>query len=169
PWYFTNIGLAFSFERRHAEAREAYLLALSYSYGDIVATLNFADVELILGNQAAAQALYGSVLRTLKDNEPASGPTPEDRLVEAQCLARLGLADEAREAVRLAMRQQPDDSQLLYKASLVHALLGDHETSLAFARSALDHDLSPRWFSVSAFDELRTDPGFQGLLGSSFR
>jgi tetratricopeptide (TPR) repeat protein len=164
--HFTNLGVVRSLRRRYPQAREAYGRALELQPADVNATLNLADSERSLGNGIAAKALYGAVLKRLDDREAASSLRPEERMIQAQCLAHLGRAGEATRAVRQALDQSPDDPQLLHQAALVHSVLSDLETAGRYARAALDRGVQPRWFAVTAFDRLRREAGFQALLAA---
>lgn len=143
--YFTNLGLALSFQRRYQEAKEAYDRALDLKPGDVVTLLNLADAERSLGNKTAAKGFYGSILKQLKEGEHLN--------VQAQCFAHLGQQEKARKAVRRALQQQPDDPQFLYEASLVFSALGNREEALEHAKLALDGGIPKRLFSVSPFDD----------------
>jgi hypothetical protein len=78
-------------------------------------------------------------------------------MTQAHCLARLGRTGEAGTAVRRALGERPGDPQLLHRASLVHALIGDVETAVRYAKAALDGGIQPRFFADPAFDPLRRE------------
>lgn len=162
--YFTNLGVARLLRRRYREAKEAYGRALELQPGDITTTANLADAEWSLGNRVAAKALYGAVLRRLEESEAASRLQPAERMIQAQCLARLGRTTEAGTAVRRALAERPGDPQLLHQAALVHALLGEVETAVSYAKAALDGGVQPRFFADAAFDPLRSEAGFRALF-----
>ncbi|HEX5716262.1 MAG TPA: protein kinase [Thermoanaerobaculia bacterium] len=154
---YTNLGAVRLLRRRYPEAKEALGRALELQPGDITTTANLADAEWNLGNRVAAKALYGAVLRRLADSEAASRLPPEERMTQAHCLARLGRTGEAGTAVRRALGERPGDPQLLHRASLVHALIGDGETAVTYAKAALDGGIQPRFFADPAFDPLRRE------------
>ena len=164
--YFTNLGVVRLLRRRYPEAKEAFGRALELQPGDINATANLADAEWNLGNRVAAKALYGAVLRRIEDSEAVSRLQPEKRMIQAQCLARLGRTEEAGTAVRRALAERPGDPQLLHQASLVYAFLGDAETTVRYVKAALDGGVHPRFFADAAFDPLRSDAGFEALLAA---
>ncbi|HEX6862421.1 MAG TPA: tetratricopeptide repeat protein, partial [Thermoanaerobaculia bacterium] len=164
--YFTNLGFVRLLRRRYPEAKEAFGRALELQPGHVTATSNLADVEWSLGNRVAAKALYGAVLRRLADSEAASRLQPEERMIQAQCLARLGRAEEAGTAVRQALGERPGDPQLLRQASLAYVLTGDIETAVRYAKAALDGGVQPRFFADAAFDPLRREAGFEALLAA---
>ncbi len=154
---YTNLGAVRLLRRRYPEAKEALGRALELQPGEITTTANLADAEWNLGNRVAAKALYGAVLRRLADSEAASRLQPEERMTQAHCLARLGRTGEAGTAVRRALGERPGDPQLLHRASLVHALIGDVETAVRYAKAALDGGIQPRFFADPAFDPLRRE------------
>lgn len=164
--HFSNLGLIRLLRRRYPQAREAYGRALELQPADVNATLNLADSERSLGNEVAAKALYGAVLKRLDDREAASGLRSNELMIQAQCLAHLGRRGEAREAVLRALGQSPEDPQLLHQAALVHSVLGDLEMAGSYAKAALDRGVQPRWFALTAFDPLRREAGFQALLAA---
>ncbi|HWN42011.1 MAG TPA: tetratricopeptide repeat protein, partial [Thermoanaerobaculia bacterium] len=165
--YFTNLGFVRLLRRRYPEAKVAFGRALELQPGDITATANLADAEWSLGNRVAAKALYGAVLRRLEDSEAASRLQPEERMIQAHCLARLGRTGEARTAVRRALGERPGDPRLLHQASLVHALIGDAETAVRYAKAALDGGIQPRFFADPAFDPLQREisPAVRSAVG----
>jgi tetratricopeptide (TPR) repeat protein/predicted Ser/Thr protein kinase len=162
--FFTNLGIARALLGRHEEAIAAYRQALALEPGHIYATLNLADSELALGLREEAEDHYRKVLRQLERNRPPGGLPPDDSMVEAQCLARLGRTSQAVEAAQRSLRQSPDDPDILYAAALVYALVGDHASAVVNARNAIAKGMQPRFFHVPAFDGLRQDPEIQPLL-----
>lgn len=162
--HYNNLGLARMLLGRPAKAVEAYRQALELAPGHVAVLLNLADAELDLGHAAEAQDLYSQVLAQLEANEAASPLSPVDRMVKAQCLARLGRRREAVAQAQQTLRDSPGDPQVSYLASLVYALAGDRASALVNAEQALDKGVQPRWLTLSAFDSVREDPDFQALL-----
>lgn len=162
--HYTNLGLARMLLGRPAEAVEAYREALELEPGHIAVLFNLADAELELGNREEARDLYGQVLARLEESEASAGLAPRDRLIVAQCLARLGRIREAVAQVQRALQDGAGDPEVAYLASLVYALAGERASALVNAEAALRSGVQPRWFSLSAFEGLREDPDFQALL-----
>jgi tetratricopeptide (TPR) repeat protein/predicted Ser/Thr protein kinase len=162
--HYTNLGLARMLLGRPAEAVEAYRKALELAPGHVAVLLNLADAELDLGRESEARSLYREALARLEESEASAGLSPVDRMVKAQCLARLGRRREAVAQAQRTLRDGSEEPEVLYLASLVYALAGDRSSSLVNAEMALDKGVQPRWFTLSAFNSLRGDPDFQALL-----
>jgi tetratricopeptide (TPR) repeat protein len=162
--YYTNLGQARSLRGHYKEAEKAYSAALEIDPGHVIVMLNLADTELDLGNRTSAEALYGAVLQSLEDTRGGASLPPQEEMMKAQCLARLGRSAEARESARNALSRAPRDAQRLFEAALVHSVIGDRSAALGYAKDAVSRGMRPRWFQVSAFEPLRQEPGFQALL-----
>ncbi len=160
----TNLGLARALLGRQEEAVAAYRQALALSPGHVAVLLNLADAELALGRKDEARSHYSEALARLEQTEPATGLSPQDRMIQAQCLAHLGRAGEAVEQTQGVLRQSGDDPDILCQASLVYALVGDRASALVNARIALDKGVQPRWFTLPAFGSFRADPELRILL-----
>ncbi|MES1240555.1 MAG: protein kinase, partial [Acidobacteriota bacterium] len=135
--YFTNLGLASWLRGHYRNAAEAFRKAHDIDVGHTIVSLNLANAELDLGNRADAEALYGNVLRILEETRSGADLSPQEELMKAQCLARLGnagFAEKAREAARRALSQAPGDAQRLYEAALVYSLIGDLKSAVSCAR-----------------------------------
>jgi serine/threonine-protein kinase len=165
--YFTSLGQARSLQGRYKEAEEAYSRAQDIDVGHKIVALNLADTEWDLGHRTAAKGLYGALLKRLEGTRNGAALSPQEEMMKAQCLARLGYADKAREAARQALSKPPEDAQRLFEAALVYSVIGDRAIALGYVKASLDHGMAPRWFqNTSAFDSLRRGPELQALLGS---
>jgi eukaryotic-like serine/threonine-protein kinase len=161
--FYTNLGLARSLLGRHEEAVEAYRHALELAPGHLTVLLNLADAQLALGHGEEARSLYNQVLDRLAATERAAGLSPSERMDRAQCLAHLDRARDAVELTQSTLRTNGDDPEVLYQASLVYALAGDHASALVNAKLALAKGVEPRWFSLPVFP-LREDPELRAML-----
>jgi serine/threonine protein kinase/Flp pilus assembly protein TadD len=164
--YFTSLGQARSLRRRYKEAKEAYSRAQDIDVGHKIVALNMADAEWDLGDRPGAKTIYGTLLKRLEETRIGTGLSPQEEMMKAQCLARLGYADQAREAARQALSQTPDDAQRLFEAALVYSVIGDPGAALNYAKESVSRGMRPRWLRASAFDPLRQKPDFQALLKS---
>lgn len=162
--YFTNLGLVRIFLGRYEEAIAAFHQALALDPAHVNTTVNLADAELVLGRKREAEAHYREALERLERNRPPGGLSPEDSLTQAQCLAHLGRTLEAVETAQEALRQRPEDPQLLQAAALVYTLVGDRASALVSIQEALEQGVQPRWFTYPAFSSLHNDPEFRELL-----
>ncbi len=162
--YYTDLGLARSLLGRPDAAVDAYRQALELAPGHLTVLLNLADAELALGHGKEARSLYTEVLDHLAATERAAHLSPGERMARAQCLAHLGQSREAVELTQSTLRTSGDDPEVLYDASLVYALAGDHASALVNAKLALGKGMQPRWFTLPAFGPLRDDPELRAML-----
>lgn len=159
-----NLGVARFLRGRYPEAAVAYRRALESDPGDVSSLLNLADTESELGHREEAEALYRQALDRLAESAPEGGLGPRESIQKAQCLARLGRTREAVEIAQDAVRQSPDEPQILLLSAFVHHLAGDRSSALNNAQAALEKGIQPRWFTGSAFRSLREDPELRPLL-----
>jgi eukaryotic-like serine/threonine-protein kinase len=162
--YFDTLGVARVFLGRFEDAISAFRQALAIDPDNVYTTMNLADAELNLGRTKEAQTHYRLALQGLETNRPPGGLNLDDRLAQAQCLARLGRTREAVEIVLTVLRQNQEDPYLLQSAALVYTLVGDRASALVNAQKALEKGVHPRWFTVPAFAPLGNDPEFRRLL-----
>ncbi|HEX9943035.1 MAG TPA: protein kinase [Thermoanaerobaculia bacterium] len=165
-YYFTNLGIARLLLGRYESAVAAYREALKIDPDHLIVLMNLADAEQALGREGEALAIYQRVLQRLAEHEAeaASPLQPAESLFKAECLAHLGRAREAAEITQKTLRQSPNDTEILYTASRVYALIGDQASALVNAKAALDKGMKPRWFSLPAFRPLQGNPEFRALL-----
>ncbi len=160
----SNLGLAYQLERCYQEAAEAYRRVYDSEPGNPIFILNLADAYQLLGDEAAAGPLYDRVIEQT-DIDPSASHW-QMLTVKAQALAHRGQARPAVAAIQGALRQAPDNSQVLYEAALVYALVGEVASAQVHAERALALGYGARWFGYPWFDPLRSDPGFHQLLAS---
>ena len=144
-----------------ARARQAYEL----TPGEPSSLLNLADCQLLLGRRERATELYESTVQLI--DEEGLARHWDVRLIRAQALAQLGRTQEAVADVDEALRQSGQSAYASYSAALVYALVGERSSALVNAKRALDQGLSPRWFSLAWFEDLRSDSEFQAMLGAA--
>jgi tetratricopeptide (TPR) repeat protein/tRNA A-37 threonylcarbamoyl transferase component Bud32 len=160
----TNLGLARELLGDYEAAADEFRAALELAPRDPTVMLNLADSQAILHRDRAADSLYARVLERIAQDPDST--SADNLLVRAQCLAHLGRSEQAVAAVRDALRSAADDSEALYIASLVYAVVGDRASALVNARDAIGKGVQARWFGLPFFDSIRSDPGFQALLGT---
>jgi serine/threonine protein kinase/tetratricopeptide (TPR) repeat protein len=160
--YYINLGVARLLLHHYADAVAAFHQALAIAPDDVEATLNLADAELALEHGDDARALYRKVLQLLERNHPSGDAA--DNMIKAQCLAHLERTREAVEIVEKALRQNPDNIDILQSAALVHTLAGDPASALMNIKGALDKGVQPRLFQLPSFSPLFKDPEFKRLV-----
>jgi serine/threonine-protein kinase len=162
----TNLGIVRYLLGDYAGAIESYHRALGMEPGHLTVTLNLADAELALGRRQEAMQHYAQVLALLEKKARTLPLEPDERAIEAQCLAHLG---REREAVALVMDTRdahPEEPELTYQAALVFALSGENDSALALAHKAVELGVQPRWLATPGFESLRTDAAFRALLAT---
>ncbi|HEY2294485.1 MAG TPA: protein kinase [Thermoanaerobaculia bacterium] len=159
----SNLGLAYFFLGRFAEAERSYRKAVALQPRSSLAVLNLADATLLSGRGPEAASLYSQAIQ-LAGEDPSAGSDWQLASVRAQSLAHLGRRDEAVAAVQEALRLAPDNPQAAYEASLVYVLLGDQASARYNAGRALRLGYAPRWFTFPWFAPLQGSPEFRALL-----
>lgn len=157
----TNLGIVRFLLEDYSGAARSYRRALEVEPGNVIVLFNLADAEMARGRTEEALAFYRQVLDALAG---AEHPSPVERCLQAQCLVHLG---EARQAVALALealQDAPQDAEATYQAAVVFALAGEDSSALALAQKAAKLGMQSRWFTIPAFERLRTDSAFARLL-----
>jgi tetratricopeptide (TPR) repeat protein len=162
--FFINLGISRILQGKHEDAIPVFHQALAIDPDNAIATLNLAETELVLGRLAEAEAHFRKVLRKIEENGPKAEFSPGDSMTKAQCLAHLGRTREAVEITQRALRQSPDDPEILQYAAAVYASVGDRASALVSIQGALKRGVQARWFSLSAFASLQSDPEFRDIL-----
>lgn len=160
----TNLGLVRYLLGDYAAAAESYRRALELGGEHLAVTLNLADAELALGRHDAARRLYERTLEALEELERMAKLRGPELTTKAQCLVRLGREQAAVELAIDALREHPDEAEVLYQAALVFALAGDEASALGYAKKALELGYQPRWFTIPGFEALTSREAFRRLL-----
>jgi tetratricopeptide (TPR) repeat protein len=146
----------------YAAAAAAYRRALAFEPGNIPTRFNLANAWEAQGASAKARALYQTLE---KDFAAVPGqPDASFRLFHAKCLARLGRRAEAARLAEEALKQVPDDVQILHQAAQLYALIGERLTALYYIERCLKKGLRREWFTMPEFRSLAVAPEFQKLL-----
>jgi tetratricopeptide (TPR) repeat protein len=166
---FINLGTVRFLRGRYAEAAAVFRQALEIDPGQYTALIDLADAENELGHPQEAAGLYRQTLARIEENERTVGLPPDDGMIKAECLARLGRPREAAALAQEILRRSPDERDLLYEAALVYSLVGDRNSALGNAQAALEKGESPRLFTGSAFRPLLDGPELPALLAAASR
>jgi len=162
PINYCNLGLARLLQGKIQQALEAYESADRLAPNDAVTVMSIGDCQLLLGHEATARKTYATALSLA---EPLA---TSDRVtylgVRAQCLAHLGRARDAIQAVQEEIQLAPRDPTVHLDAALAYALLGDRTTAVVHAEMAVKLGMNPRWLELPFFDPLRGEPSFDALL-----
>lgn len=165
-----NLGLSRYLQGHFDSAVDSYRQALeqgdSSRASGWLLELNLANALDGQGDRDQASSLWRKILEELRAHQREAEPKPYQRMMEAECLARLG---EMREAVAVTQEtlRAADNPSLSYQAALVYALTGDRTHALLYSEKALKAGIRPRWFRIPAFAGLLEEPELQALLGAS--
>ncbi len=157
-----NLGWSLFLQHRFDEAAEVFQQALDQDPSSLRARLGLADAEHAAGNREVADSLYREILEAIGAATDASAV----KIIEAQCLARLGEFDRAVEVTQQVLWRESENVETIYQAALVYALAGDLRSARVNAVAALRRGLSPSSFQIPGFEALLAYPEFQGLLVS---
>jgi serine/threonine protein kinase/tetratricopeptide (TPR) repeat protein len=158
----TSLGFIQYLLGDYPAAAGAYRRALALEPGHLVARFNLATSLEAQGSLGEARRFYRTIAKEL-----AALPTPPDthtRLLNAQCLLRLGQRKDAARLTKEVLKQIPDDVHNLYQAAQLYALLGDHYSASYYIKLSLEQGMRREWFSIPEFKSLQGDPGFRALL-----
>lgn len=161
PDLLANLGLARMLMGDHQGAAAVLERAVTAEPRNYYVLLNLAQARQLAGRKADGEALCRQVL-ALSAEDRAGG---WQRLtVRAQALAQLGNRQKAVLAAQEALHLAPQNGQAAFEASLVFAMVGDHNVALVNARRARDLGFdAPAWFRLPWFAPLREDSGFRRL------
>ena len=134
----SNIGTAYFFSRRLAEAERYYALAARLDPRNINVWLNLGDLDVRAGRPDSARVCYGSALELADEQlhvNPKNGRLHVQRIL---CLAKLGRCDEANAALAAAAKTLPaDNAELAHQLAKVYATCGRRGDALAAVRRAV--------------------------------
>jgi serine/threonine-protein kinase len=161
----TNLGAARAAEGHYVEAVEAYESALTLEPYHPAALLGLAEAKSELGLVEDARAYYQKALDREREDERSTGrQSVQDAIIKAQCLARLGNAQEAARVTGETLRRSSDDPLVQSRAAMVYSLVGDNTNALVAIKAALSKGIQKSWFRGSAFHQLAKDPQYQSLI-----
>lgn len=146
--FLTNLGLSRFLQGDYQQAVDAYQKALKIAPRHKAVMLNLADAQAAQGNQREARSLCRDLLGDLAVQEQNAPLDPRDRMIQAQCLTRLGRSREAVEIVQETLAEDAKDSEVFYIASLIYALAGDRTSALVNAEKAIARGVQARWFEI---------------------
>jgi serine/threonine-protein kinase len=158
----SNLGLAFLFLGRYADAAATFRRILDGDPKNPLYTLNLADACFLMGRREEAEALYRRAVTLIEADPAARGA--QFLSVKAQALAHLGQGPQAVIAIQEALHLAPNQGPTAYEAALVYALLNEDNSALANAEKAVKLGFGPRWFSFPWFESLRRRPELQNIF-----
>lgn len=156
-----NLGQAYLLMARYEEAIDSFDRALELEPRAWRIRLSLAEAELLRGKHEEAEKLFHQVLEhSLEETDP-SGMT---LVIRALSYAALRQRQPAAATLQEALKKGSNLPFFSYQAALAYTMIGEHSSALASAEKALKQGLGPRWFSLTWFDPLRSNPDFQALF-----
>jgi len=163
---YSNLGNAYFYSKRFAEAVEPDEKAVRFGENDYRFWRNLADAYYWApGRRAQAPNAYRQAIAMAGEALEVNPREAEALNIVAISKAMLGKRAEARAALRKALKAGPTDPEVLFAAALVYNQLGKNAETmkwLAKARSAGITATEIR--DTPDFDHLKRDPQFQELI-----
>jgi tetratricopeptide (TPR) repeat protein len=153
PHYLASTGALQLMLGRFEEAMRTLERAEAAGSHAAPTLLNLADCHLLSGDLETAGRYYRSALAAF-ESLPRD-LTPEERGMQAQCLAQLGSGQEAERVLAEATGSAKPTPALCFDAALVNALLGNTVEARQWAGRAVSAGMSPRYFELPWFDSMR--------------
>jgi eukaryotic-like serine/threonine-protein kinase len=164
----SNIGTAYFFTDRLAEAESFYRQAVRLAPRDYGQHGNLGDVLARLGRDEDARAEYASAHRLV---EAALESIPGDndlRLFGALYGAKAGECAAAGEAAAALESELPRTADNLHYLAYVYGLCGQRDAALRALTAAIELGVAPELVrQEDEFRSLRDDPEFERLLGAT--
>lgn len=162
----SNLGVAYFYLKRYGDAANAYERATRISPNEQLIWGNLGEAYYWMpGKRAECQRALTQALR-LVNKDLRVNPRDLDALrYGAGYYAMLGDQQKAQEYLHKGLDIAPNDSEMLFKASVVSVLAGQTKEGLDWLRKALAAGYgNERVLDDPAFGTLRGDPEFQAIL-----
>ncbi|MCD4750355.1 MAG: protein kinase [Thermoanaerobaculales bacterium] len=160
--YYSNLGIANLLAREFEKAADASWQAHQLSPENPSMMLNLADAVALSGDMETAQDWYRRSLHAADQREDQLSSST--LRVKAQCLAHLGEDHKAAAAAQAAVLAAPKDMENHFAAALTYSIIGDTRSAVVSAEQAIELGMSPGWFSMAWFDQLRNNKDFLVLI-----
>jgi eukaryotic-like serine/threonine-protein kinase len=168
---YSNLGTAYFYTRRYAEAAVAYREAAQLDSRNYLIQGNLGDCYYWMpGRRTAANDAYRKAIALAAEEARVNPRDASLPIKVAKYYAMLGEKDRALEALGRGLKMQPTDPESLFEIALVYQQTGSGEQALAWLRKSLTAGFS----LASARDDpvfapLHNDPRFQKLTTPSGR
>jgi serine/threonine-protein kinase len=156
---YSNIGTAFLFLKRYAEASQAFEQAVALNPNDVVIAVNLGDAYRGAGQADKAQATYQQAI-SLGYKELQTNSRDADVMAEvALAYAKIGNPQQAETFIHRSRAQDKDNVNIVYVEAQISSLLGKPTQALASLQEALEKHYPAEFASV--------DPDLESLHGNS--
>jgi eukaryotic-like serine/threonine-protein kinase len=163
---YLNLGNAYFFQKRFADAARAFEEALKLDERNYVAWWNLGDAyQWMPEKRALATGPYQKAI-TLASKKLEVNPRDSDALgVRAFCHAMLKEKKPALADLTAALKIAPNDADLNFQAALVYNQLGNAKEALKSLEKAFANGYAPsRVRDTPNFENLHSNPRFQALV-----
>ena len=162
---YSNIGATLHEAGDFAGAVAAYRQAIEIQPNSAATRRNLGDALTRLGRPAEAKAAYREAVR-LGEADLKVNPTDARNLAAlAVYLQKAGEPKAARTRLDQALAAAPETAEILYRASVLHALWGESELALTFLERAATSGYSRKTIETDDdLSSLRQSPRFKQLL-----
>ncbi len=162
---YSNIGMIHHVNGRYREAVAAYEQAARVDPSNAITYRNIGDSMMKAGDRRQARLAYQHAIDLAGGQLKVNSRDGKLISLQAVCEAKMDHRAVAIARIRQAIKAAPDDSEVLYQAGVVYALVGNPADAIAFLRKAIAHGYST---SVLAEDDdlssLRKSAQFEALV-----
>jgi serine/threonine-protein kinase len=165
---YSNLGTAYFSMRRFAEAAESFQQGTKLNDRSWLNWGNLGDALYWTGRRAEAKTAYAKALTLAEAQREIN---PRDGTMEAMMADYYAMSDRKNEALasmRRALRIEPKNPEVLFRAALVYNHFGDTDQSLRWLQSAIDGGYSRSTArDFPDFDALQSNQKFRALTSSN--
>ncbi|HET8667491.1 MAG TPA: tetratricopeptide repeat protein, partial [Terriglobales bacterium] len=162
---YSNLGTAYFYQHRFADAARVYEQSVKSDPTQYMPWGNLAEAYFwIPAKRAEAENAYRKAIQLIQKElsvNPRNAPVRSDlALYEGM----LGQGGPAYANIQKALEFGPADSEILFKAAIIHKRLGNPDQALTYLQKCVAAGFSPNQIRDNPiFDGLHSDPRFQEL------
>jgi serine/threonine-protein kinase len=162
---YSNLGVAYFYTRKYAEAGEAFRKATQLESKDVLAWGNLGDaLYWTPGRRPEAAPAYQTARNLAAEKLIVN---PNDGLTTAFVADYSAMLDEKAKAfadIDRALKLSPNDGEVLFRAAVVYNHFGDDSKTLALLQQAVQHGFSTTTIrDTPDFDHLNSNSVFAAL------
>ena len=163
---YSNLGVAYFYTHRYTDAAETFRKAAFLDDKDWVNWGNLGDaLYWIPGRRHEAAQAYQTALELAAARLRVN---PNDASIAADVAVDSAMLDDKSAAltnIKRALALDPDDGDLLFRASLVYNHFGDTDETLSLLKQAVEHGFPVATVQDTPdFDHLRSNPAYSTLI-----